>query len=195
MEFDKVIEKRKSVRSFKNKLVSWKDIIYAINAAHKCPGAGGELHMRFIIIENPKTIQKLADAAEQSWINDASIIIAVVSEDKHLENVYGERGRIYSRQQAGAVINTILLKLTDMGLAGCWVGSYDDEKVRHALYIPKEKQVEAIIPIGYEKPAPEKKRKRRLFETITRWEEWGNKKRHPIFVERKTSSDIHGHPQ
>ena len=195
MDFDKVIEKRKSVRSFKNKVVNWKDIVYVVEAATKGPGAGGDLPLKFIIVENPKSIQRLAEAAEQSWIADAGIIIAVVSEDKHLENLYGDKGRIYSRQQAGAAISTILLKLTDLGLAGCWVGSYNDEKVKQVLHVPAGKQVEAIIPIGYENPVPEKKRKKMTFEFYLRWEELGKKKRHPIFIERKSVSDIHGHPQ
>ena len=52
--------------------------------------------------------------------------------------MHGERGRIYARQQAGAAINTLLLKLTDLGLQSCWVGSYDDEKIRELL--EKERQ-------------------------------------------------------
>ena len=196
MEFDRIIEKRSSVRSFKGRVVSWKDVLYAVDAATKGPGAGGDLALKFIIVENPDTIDKLADHADQSWINKSSMILIVTSDDKHLEKLYGDRGRVYSRQQAGAAINTILLKLVDLGLGACWVGSYDDKMIRKVLQIPEEKQIEAIIPIGYEKPAIKKasKSRKRKIEHYLFWDKWNQKSRNYLFKETISRADEQGHP-
>ena len=198
MDFDKIVEKRHSVRTFTGKVVSWKDVLVAIDAAIKGPGAGGDLPFKFIIVENAKKIDKIAEQCDQLWINQASIIVVITSDDKHLEKMYGDRGRIFSRQQAGAAINTFLLKLVDLGLSGCWVGSYNDNKIRHLLAIPSEKQIEAIIPIGYEKPSPKtnrgKSRKRKL-ENYLFWDAWDQESRNPIFKENTSHKfDQHGHP-
>ena len=182
MEFDKVIEKRHSSKSFKDKSVSWKLVLEAIDAAIKAPMPGNHLHVKFVIIEDPKKIDKLAEFANQTWINQAPILIAVVSDDTHLENQYGGRGRVYSRQTAGAIIENLTLKLIDLGLNSCWVGSFTDELVKQELKVPSHMQVEALIPVGHEKDKAEKK-KRTALENVLRWEDWNTWRRQSLFTE------------
>ncbi len=176
MEFDKVVYSRKSVRSFKDKKASWKDVLEAVDAANQSPFAGNHNHIKFLIIENRENIEKIAEYAEQFWINESGIVVVVCSDDTHLENLYGERGRVYSRQQAGAAIQTFLLKLVDLGLSACWVGSYSDKLIRELLKIPEDIQVEAIIPVGYEKGRIGRRKKKEL-ENSLRWELWNVKRR------------------
>ncbi len=124
MEFDKVVRKRKSANHFSGKKVSWKDVLEAIDAANQGPFAGNHNNLHFLIVEEPSTIKDLANCCEQSWISNSNILIVVCSDDTHLQDLYGERGRIYSRQQSGAAIQTLLLKLTDLGISSCWVGIF-----------------------------------------------------------------------
>ena len=183
MEFDSVMAKRSSVRSFKSKRVSWKDILEAIDSALQGPFAGNQTNLQFIIVEDPKKIEKIASNCQQTWINESNILIVVCSNDTHLENQYGERGRVYSRQQAGAAIQTLLLKLVDLGLAGCWVGAYSDEQLKQMLEIPQQIQIEAIIPIGYDN-SPKAGKKKKSLENAIYWEMWKKENRTlPIFKE------------
>ena len=181
MDIDKIIEKRKSVRSFNTKKVSWEKVLDAIDAANQGNFAGNINNLRYIIVEDKKLIGDIAKHAHQTWISNAGIVIVVCSDDKNLENMYGERGRIYSRQQAGAAINTMILKLVDAGLCTCWVGAYTDEFVRNTLKIPAHIQVEAIIPVGHEKPSRTARKRKRELETTIYWEAWKKLKRPTIF--------------
>lgn len=186
MEFNSLIKKRKSVRSFAAKKVSWKAALDAIEAANQGAFAGNHNHLKFVIIEEKETIKKISQLSDQPWISQAPILILVCSDDLHLENLYGERGRVYSRQQAGSAIQTMLLKFVDLGLASCWVGAYADDVLKEALKIPQHIQIEAIIPFGYEnkKESTEKPRKKEL-ENAIYWEEWENEQRPPLFKEPK----------
>ncbi len=184
MEFDKVIESRKSVRSFRSKKARWEDVIEAVDVARKSPFAGNQNHMKFIIIEKQETIDRIAELSNQLWINESGILVVVCSDDTHLENMYGERGRVYSRQQSGAAIENFLLKIADMGLSACWVGAYQDELIKQLLKIPEHMQIEAIIPVGYEKKKEERKEKKSL-ESVMFWEYWDNRKRPSLFEEDK----------
>jgi nitroreductase len=184
MEFDTVIKKRASVRSFKSKVAPWDKVLDAIDAANQGPFAGNHNNLKFLIIEDQEKINKIAELSDQLWINDSGLLVLVCSEEKELENKYEERGRIYSRQQAGAAIVTFLLKIVDLGLSACWIGAYDDEKIKHLLQIPKGTNIEAIIPVGYEKEKTPKKKKRNL-ETTIYWETWFNSKRPDLFTEKK----------
>src|SRR3989344_8493481 len=149
MEFEDVVRRRRSVREFSNKRVSWRLVLEAIDDALQGPFAGNHDNFKFLIIEDSDKIKEIAELCEQEWIANSSILVVVGSDDVHLEKVYGERGRVYSRQQAGALIQTMLLRLTDLGLGSCWVGAYDDEKLRKKLNMAKHMQIEAVLPIGY----------------------------------------------
>ena len=184
MEFDYLVKTRKSVRSFKSKKASWKDVLEAIDSANQGPFAGNHNNLRFLIVEDRKIINELAGFCEQEWISEAGILVVVCSDDAHVENTYGERGRVYSRQQAGAAIQSLMLKLADIGIGSCWVGAYSDNDVRDKLKIPQNIQVEAIIPIGFEKEKTKKKDKRAL-ENVLYWEKWGQNRRPSLFEEEK----------
>ena len=149
MEFDSVVKRRRSVRDFKKKKASWKDVLEAIDASAQGPFSGNHNNFRFLVVEDSEKIEEIAELCDQDWISGVGILIVVCSDDSHLEDTYGDRGRIYSRQQAGASIQTLIFKLIDMGLDSCWVGAYDDSMIRKNLGIPKDIQIEAVIPIGY----------------------------------------------
>jgi len=101
--------------------------------------------------------------------------------------MYGERGRIYSRQQAGAVIHTMLLKLTDLGVSSCWVGAYNDHAIKSKFGIPGDFIIEALIPVGYEKyekgktvVAPKK-----AISAMIYWEVYDRSRRPQLMIEKK----------
>jgi len=154
----------------------------AIDAAIQIPTTGNHNHLRFLIIEDRQTIIKIASLANQLWINTAGAIIIVLSDDTFLEKMYGDRGRIYSRQQAGAAIQTLLLKLTDLNIASCWVGAYDDHLLRLLLKIPQHVQIEALVPLGNER-GHHKPSKKLSLEAALYWERWGNRKKPQLFKE------------
>ena len=185
MEFEDVVRRRRSVREFSNKRVSWRLVLEAIDDALQGPFAGNHDNFKFLIIEDSDKIKEIAELCEQEWIANSSILVVVGSDDVHLENVYGERGRVYSRQQAGALIQTMLLRLTDLGLGSCWVGAYDDEKLRKKLNMAKHMQIEAILPIGYVALGKSKKPRKKELENAIYWEEWGQNRRPSIFEEGK----------
>lgn len=172
MDFNTVIAKRRSVRAFKTKAASWRDVVEAVDAARAIPLAGNTTTLRFLIVMEPDKIAKLATFADQDWIADATFVVAVCSDETLLEKAYSERGRVYSRQQAGAAIQTFLLALVNRGLGACWVGAYNDNKVRRLLDIPEHIQIEALIPVGYAKAQPTQKYKRSL-KNLMYWERWG----------------------
>jgi len=186
MEFDSVVKKRKSIKDFTAKKASWKLVLEAIDSSLQGPFAGNYNPLKFLIIEDKDTIESIAKLSEQEFISQTSILVIVLSDDTHLERKYGERGRVYSRQQAGAAIQTMLLKITDLGLASCWIGAYDDEAVKKHLKIPLHIQIEGILPVGYEniKVKIEKKPKKTL-NAVVFWEKWDQSKRPSVFDESK----------
>jgi len=175
MELDKAIKERHSVRNFrKGKKPDYRKIIEAIGSANKSPLAGNIVSLRFILISDKDKIKELAEASQQDFIENVDYIVAICSDKKILEKNYYERGKMYSRQQAGAAIENLWLKLVDLGLSTCWVGAFSDITVKRILKVPEDIDVEALLPIGYELGKTKQKFKPDL-DRVMFFDTWGNK--------------------
>ena len=54
-------------------------------------------------------------------------------------------------QDTAAAVENALLMAVNMGLAACWVGAFDENKVSEICGLPEYLRPVALIPIGYEK--------------------------------------------
>ena len=109
MELDKAIHSRKSTRKFSNKKPNWRDILECIDAMRYTPMAGNNFSLKFILIDDKEKIQKISESAQQQFIAETDYVVVVYSNPSRTLNSFGEKGKIYSRQQAGASIQNFLL--------------------------------------------------------------------------------------
>ncbi len=175
MDLEKVIKKRHSVRNFKQtKKVNWRDVVKAIDAANYAPQAGNISVLRFILVSDKEKINKLAECCAQEFISQAKYLVIVCSKLDQIERAYDERGLRYAKQQAGASIQNFLLEITNLGLASCWIGAFDDRGVKDCLDIPDDVDVEALLPIGYEM-GNGKPRKKPNLDSVLWFDKWKNK--------------------
>lgn len=177
MKFRDLIQKRRSIKKFLlNKKVDWRKIIRAIDAARFIPAAGNQFNLRYILVSNKDIIRQFADAAQQDFIANADYAVVCVSDESELEKLYGERGKRFTAQQAGASIENFLLALTDEGLATTWVGYFYEDMIKYLLQIPDEMTIEAIFPIGIEaKNNIMKKPFKKELGNILYYDKWNNK--------------------
>jgi nitroreductase len=159
MEFDNVINERKSVRKFKSKKPDWKEIITAVESALKTPLAGNIPTLKFVLVDDSQKISKIAKATQQDFVAQVHYLVVVCNDPTDVARSYAERGERYAAQQAGAAIEQFLLKLVDLGLSGCWIGAFVEDQVKRTLKIPAAVKVEAVIPIGYSMDKSGSKRK------------------------------------
>ena len=180
MEFEKVIRERSSIRKFSKKKFDISYILEAIEAANLAPSPGNLPLIRYIIVENSEKISKLAEASMQSFIADAPFIVVVCSDKKEAELLYEERAERYVKHHVGAAIENFLLKITDLGLASCWIGAFSDLMVKNILKIPANIEVEALLPVAYKaETLILKRRPKPPLDPRIYFEEWKNKFQKP----------------
>jgi nitroreductase len=181
MEFDDVLKERKCVRDYNaNKKVNFDDLMTVCEAARYSPMAGNIYSVRLVIVSDKDKKQEIAQAAlEQEFIGDANYVIVVCSDKSNLVRSYGKEAEMYARQQAGAAIENMLLTATDLGLAVCWVGAFEEKMLKRVLAIPEHIQIEAIIPLAIALKKEESKRKP-VLKAIAFFERWGQKTAKPI---------------
>ncbi|MDP2628869.1 MAG: nitroreductase family protein [Nanoarchaeota archaeon] len=175
MELTRAIKTRRSAKRFSNKKPNWRDIIECIDSARYAPMAGNNYSLKFILVNDEKKIREIADASEQDFVSRAQFIVVAFSTQSRTTNSYGERGKVYLRQQAGAAIQNFLLKINEKKLSTCWIGHFNEDKIKHILKIPEEMQIEALFPIGFESSKQKMSRKIDL-DRILYFEEYGQKR-------------------
>lgn len=177
MQLDTAIKRRHSIRRYSSKGISWDKIAEVLDSARFAPFAGNLCTLRLILVSDRQKIQEIADAARQNFLIKAPVLIVVCSDPSIAVNAYNMRGYRYSRQQAGAAIQNILLKITDLGLASCWIGAFDDNIIKGILGIPENIEVEAILPIANKSAIREAKRSEIPLQNILYFEHYGRRQR------------------
>jgi len=179
MQLKDAIKKRKSVKRYMDKKPNWRKVIRSIDAARFAPTAGGQFVMRFVMVFDEDKIAKLAEASQQEFIGKAKCVVVAVSDDSKLVRSYGNKGKRYASQQAGAGIQNFLLALTEEKLETTWVGHFYEDQIKEALKIPDGLQVEAIFPIGIETKIKTEISKKPALENLLYFDKWKNKKMTP----------------
>ncbi len=150
MDLDTAIKSRKSVRKFSSKKPNWRHIIECIDSMRYAPMAGKNFTLKFIVVDEKEKLKKIAELADQDFIATVEYLVVVYTDPSRTKNLFKEKGEVYTRQQAGAAIQNFLLKIVEKGLSTCWIGHFDEEKIKKEFKIPEGMNVEALFPIGYE---------------------------------------------
>ncbi len=176
MELDKAIQKRHSVKKFSSKKPDWREIIECIDGARYAPMAGNNYTLKFILVDDEEKITKISEASQQPFISQAKYVVVVCSNPSRTINEYGDSGKEWCRQQAGAAIQNFLLKIEEAGLAACWIGYFVEEQIKRELKIPAEINVEALLPIGYEYEKPRVRKAKIDLDRILYFNSYNQKK-------------------
>jgi nitroreductase len=158
---------RRSIRKYRNEPVSKDQIIALIHAAETAPSAGNLRARKYIVVSSPQMKTALAMAAYgQQQVETAPLLIVICADIGRSSNRYGDRGSLYSIQDATAAIMCLLLASYDMGLGACWNGAFDDALVREALDLKEGVLPVAIISLGYSAESPHAATLRRMEEMV-----------------------------
>jgi len=160
MDILEIIKKRRSIRKHKAKEIPQEIINELIEALIWAPSAGNLQSRKFYFVFKKEIKDGLAEASYgQDFISQAPlVIVGCVDEEKIAK--YGERGKnLYGICDVSASIQNLMLVATAKGLGTCWVGGFDENKVKEILNLPNHLRPIVILPVGYpdEDPNPPKR--------------------------------------
>ncbi len=168
MEAIKCIRERRDIRDFRPDPVPDSVLREILESAIQAPSSGNVQDWEFIVVKNLQAKKLLAEAAlNQGFIARAPLVIVVCSDLGRIAASYGERGRgLYSIQNTAAAVQNLLLAAWNFGIAGCWVGAFNERRAGEILALPEQVRPLAIIPLGYPAKIPEKPGRRPLEEVL-----------------------------
>ncbi|MEM4598936.1 MAG: nitroreductase family protein [Candidatus Diapherotrites archaeon] len=148
-DFEKVIEKRISVRAFDNsKKVPMQKIKKILRAGTLAPSARNSQPWRFYVAVSENARAKICEAMAQRnpWAKEAGAIIVVVA-DKNAA-FKPEEKKYYI--DIGLCLENILLEVVNQGLGACACTAFDKEMLTKALALPEHLEAVVVVPLGYE---------------------------------------------
>ncbi|MHC4625309.1 MAG: nitroreductase family protein [Planctomycetota bacterium] len=157
MDVSEAIKRRRSIRRFKQEPVSKEILLDLVEAARCAPSAANRQPLEFILVNSDnlkaKIFAQLAWAAYVQPRRDppagkrpVAYIIVLVNTEKALAK--------FSKVDAAAAIQNILLAAQGGRIGSCWLGSINRDKLREILKIPQKYDIDSVVALGYPDEAP-----------------------------------------
>lgn len=169
MEFQKVVETRRSIRKYHAGKVTKEQLIEMINTARLAPSWKNSQTARYYCVTTEEMKDKIRTECLPPFnANNCSgagalIVTAYVknrsgynrdgSPENELENGWGA-------YDLGLADQTLVLKAKDMGLDSLIMGIRDESKLRKLLGIPEDQAIVSVISVGYSEDEPEMPRRK-----------------------------------
>ena len=170
MDIYEAVKTRKSVRSYQSREVPDDVLTRILDAARLAPSANNFQEWRFVVVRDPKTRRKIAQAAcRQTFVGEAPVVLACCAKDNRHVMTCGQPSYPID---AAIAIDHITLCAAAEGLGTCWIGAFYEDDVKQILGIPPEIRVLALLPLGYPRDPTPVRKLRLSLERIVSYESW-----------------------
>jgi len=141
-----VIKKRYSCRAYLDKPVEQEKLDQIFEAARQAPSAKNLQDWRFVVVMDKAIKQRVAGCTNhQEAFSKAGALIAACSVCRETMKC----GQQIAPIDVSIAMEHIALMATELGLATCWIGSFDAGRVKDVLEIPKEVAIIELMALGY----------------------------------------------
>lgn len=165
------IKARKSIRAFLAQTVEDEKLDAVLEAARLAPSAANLQEWRFVIVRGRETIKKLAAfAGGQAFVAEAPVVIVASAETDGQVMRWG--GPPCYQIDVAIALDHMSLAAVDLGLGSCWIGLFDEKKVKEILQIPAEIRVLVLMLLGYPSDPSVNAKNRLPLDRIVKYEHW-----------------------
>ncbi len=141
-----------------------------LGAARLAPSANNIQPWKFIVVRDEERKRKIAEfCMGQSFIAEAPVVIVACG--------LPTPSRIggYSTStlvDVSIAVDHLTLAAAALGVGSCWIGAFDNIKLKRLLRVPEEVQIVAVIPLGYPLKEVKSKKVRKDLNELVCWERY-----------------------
>jgi len=157
MELAEAIERRASVRELAPANISDEEIRRILEAGRRAPSGMNLQPLEYVVVRDRDMISKLGKI--QPFIAQASVVIAVVAD---------QNARFWL-EDASAATENMLLTITALGYASCWVEGTllrQEQWAKKLLGVPEDRRLIVLLPVGKPAGTPSQKEKKPLQDIV-----------------------------
>lgn len=173
MEFQKLIESRRSVRKYAEREVDREMLEEMISAASEAPSWKNQQTSRYHCVVSKDMLEDLRKSCLPGFnakrSENAALIVTSFVKDTvgyiDSETPVNELGNGWGIYDLGLQTQNLILKAKDMGLDTLIMGIRDADKIRELLDIPEDEIIVSVIAVGYADEEPVKPSRKKVSET------------------------------
>jgi len=174
--FAKLVQRRRSCRSYRDDPVPDEHITAMLEAARLAPSACNKQPWRFAVVRPRELRQRLVEEGllpglGMKWALDAPVIITLGLQKSLITHQVASRisGVEYAVLDLGIAGEHLVLQATELGLGTCWIGWVRPRAVARIVGWPRDVHARALITVGWPKQPPGKPRPRHDLADIASW--------------------------
>ncbi len=163
MDVYEAIRARCSVRAYQARPVEADKLARILEAARLAPSARNMQAWKLVVVKDAACRQSLAEAAEQPFVAQAPVVVAVVSTDPARVMHCGVPS---APVDTAIVADHITLAAVAEGLGTCWICHFDQPACRKVLGVPDTAMVMEMILLGYPEGSASSKKRKSIEEIV-----------------------------
>ncbi len=150
---------RRSIRKFIKGTIPNKDIKLILEAANHAPMENDYKAWRLVLITDKDLIKKIVDvSANQSWINNASILVVGV--------MMGDADAKWRIADTAIALENVVLVAESLGYGSCWIGAFNEKDIIKIIGTSDYNSILAYIAIGSKGEKPNKRDYKKLGDIV-----------------------------
>jgi nitroreductase len=163
MDVMSAIQKRRSIRKYKNKEIPRDLLLEVLDAARLAPSGANRQPWQLIVVTDPEQRKALVPICkDQKFVADCSAFIIGVDDSTQK----------WARVDLAIAMEHIALAAVEKGLGTCWIGAFDGEKMATHIDLPKGLVITACMTLGYPDESPDA-RSRKSMNEVLHWQKFG----------------------
>ena len=175
MEFQKLIEERRTIRKYSpESRITKEDLLAVIRAAQEAPSWKNSQTGRYYCVMSEEMVEKVSREClpemNQAKAENASLIVttfvhnhAGFQKDGTPDN---ELGNGWGYYDLGLHDENLILRARELGLDTLIMGIRDEKAIREALSIPENELLGAVIAVGYRAINPDKPKRKTVDDIL-----------------------------
>jgi len=153
-----VIKERSSIRDYEDKPIEDDKFDLILESARLAPSASNSQPWHFYVVRDKEKIRALSQKMPlhsqvviNSFISKAPVVIVATAGPMNL--LYKVLSFIVNKRwyyiDVAIALEHMVLAAWELGIGSCWIGWFDEKKVKNILDIPRNQEVIAMVTFGY----------------------------------------------
>lgn len=156
MDFEKLAPARRTIRRFKQQIISDAELRHLIDMARYASCAVNKQPLNYVVVKERELVEKIfagtawgglvSPRRNPVWGESAPLCFIAVT--------VPENSGIGVLADAGAAIQMLELAAWEKGIGCCWLGSFQPQTVKELLELDDDRKVLYLIAVGYPAESP-----------------------------------------
>jgi nitroreductase len=144
---------RRSIRRYEKKDIPEEVLKQIFETGRQSPSAVNKQPIHFVIVKDNEIKKELSNGLFNRFVKNAPVVIVGCADVNSL--LTGK----WAIVDATISMQNMVIASWTLGVGSCWLGDFNEKKVKELLRIPGKWKVVALVTLGYPDEQPKQKNK------------------------------------